>query len=297
MDEILLAYLQYLDIDLGKSPNTIASYRLDLTKFTAFLAQEKITSYDQVTSATIQLFLTHLKEQNYAVATSNRILSTLKNFYHFQLQEAYTIKNPMTLIRSAKKVKKLPQTLSVKQVEEIINAPDIQTNNGLRDRAILELMYATGLRVSELTELKLTELHLELGFLQTLGKGNKERIIPLGGEALYWMERYLSEVYPLYVRKGNDLQTVFLTHVGRKFTRQGIWKNLKKYVQLTEINFSVSPHMLRHSFATHLLENGADLRMVQELLGHTDISTTQIYTHISKHRLQEVYRKAFPRAY
>ena len=157
-------------------------------------------------------------------------------------------------------------------------------------------MYASGLRVSELTHLKMNELHLELGFIQTVGKGDKERIIPIGEEALFWIKKYLEEVYPIYAKKSTDSTILFLTQRGKQFTRQGIWKNLKKYVNLAGIDHEVSPHILRHSFATHLLENGADLRMVQELLGHSDISTTQIYTHVSKQRLQEIYRNSFPRA-
>ena len=204
--------------------------------------------------------------------------------------------NPMDLIQGAKNRKHLPKTLSSKEIDRLLEAPDTETNNGIRDRAILEVMYASGLRVSELTHLKMNELHLELGFIQTVGKGDKERIIPIGEEALFWIKKYLEEVYPVYSKKSTDSTILFLTQRGKQFTRQGIWKNLKKYVNLAGIDHEVSPHILRHSFATHLLENGADLRMVQELLGHSDISTTQIYTHVSKQRLQEIYRNSFPRA-
>lgn len=182
-------------------------------------------------------------------------------------------------------------------MEAIIQAPDTSSPHGLRDRAVIELMYATGLRVSELTHLKLADLHLDLGFIQTIGKGNKERLLPLGEPACQWLARYLDQVRPAFQAKSSQVGSwVFLTERGKAFTRQGIWKNLKKYVRQAGVQESVSPHVLRHSFATHLLENGADLRMVQELLGHSDISTTEVYTHVSHQRLQEVYRKAFPKA-
>lgn len=284
-------------IDLAKSENTVESYMLDLDKFVAFLKHQDINELSSIDYQTIRLYLSELSNQAYAVSSTNRMVSTLRNFFIFLVKEGYIQDNPMTLIESAKNRKKLPQSLSFKQVEAILEAPDTQTNNGIRDRAILELMYATGLRVSELTDLTISNIHLDLGFIQAIGKGNKERLIPLGEEAVFWLKKYLDEVYFIYKAKSKTSPTaLFLTQRGNQFTRQGIWKNLKKYVQLSGINKDISPHTLRHSFATHLLENGADLRMVQELLGHSDISTTQIYTHISKQRLQKVYRDTFPRA-
>ncbi|MBG9982320.1 site-specific tyrosine recombinase XerD [Aerococcaceae bacterium DSM 111020] len=298
MTELINDFLRYLQIDQGRSENTIQSYRLDLIKFADYLnnhhAELPITAIDQ---SMIQEYLAYMREQNYAASTTQRMLSSLRQFFNYLLREKIIEKSPMTLVDSPKKQKHLPDTLSMKQVEQIIEAVDINTNHGLRDRAIFELMYATGLRVSELIHLKMDEIHLSLGFIQTVGKGNKERIIPLGEEAAYWLERYLNEIRYVFAQKSSTpSNSVFLTHRGKPFTRQGIWKNLKKYVKLAGISVNVTPHMLRHSFATHLLENGADLRMVQELLGHSDISTTQIYTHISKYRLQEVYRRAHPRA-
>ncbi|MBG9983732.1 site-specific tyrosine recombinase XerD [Aerococcaceae bacterium DSM 111022] len=297
MIELVDNFLRYMQIDQGRSENTLKNYRLDLIKFNDFLNSEKIENIQNVNQQHIQLFLAHLREKGYASSTTNRMLSSLRQFFNHLLREGILDQSPMTLIDSPKKQKHLPDTLSVEQVDAIIGAVDINTNHGLRDRAIFELMYATGLRVSELTSLKLDELHLSLGFIQTIGKGNKERIIPLGEEATHWLERYLEEVrFQFSAKSKKPTNAVFLTQRGGAFTRQGIWKNLKKYVNLANISVNVTPHTLRHSFATHLLENGADLRMVQELLGHSDISTTQIYTHISKYRLQEVYRKAHPRA-
>lgn len=183
----------------------------------------------------------------------------------------------------------------MKEVERLIEAPDTTKNLGIRDRAILEVMYATGMRVSELIGLKLSDLHLSLGLVQTIGKGDKERIIPLGDYAIQWLERYLDEVRPLLVKDATEVH-VFVNNHGSGLSRQGIWKNLKQLVRDAGITKEVTPHTLRHSFATHLLENGADLRTVQELLGHADISTTQIYTHITKKRMTDVYKQHFPRA-
>jgi integrase/recombinase XerD len=296
MDELIDDYERYLLIDQGKSQNTIQSYMRDLKKFVTFINEQELVEINNINKDTIQLYIISLNKAGFAASTTNRMISTLKNFFHYLIREQKMDHNPMDLIQGAKNRKHLPKTLSSKEIDRLLEAPDTETNNGIRDRAILEVMYASGLRVSELTHLKMNELHLELGFIQTIGKGDKERIIPIGEEALFWIKKYLEEVYPVYSKKSTDSTILFLTQRGKQFTRQGIWKNLKKYVNLAGIDHEVSPHILRHSFATHLLENGADLRMVQELLGHSDISTTQIYTHVSKQRLQEIYRNSFPRA-
>ncbi|MBG9977318.1 site-specific tyrosine recombinase XerD [Ruoffia tabacinasalis] len=296
MDELIDDYERYLLIDQGKSQNTIQSYMRDLKKFVTFINEQELVEINNINKDTIQLYIISLNKAGFAASTTNRMISTLKNFFHYLIREQKMDHNPMDLIQGAKNRKHLPKTLSSKEIDRLLEAPDTETNNGIRDRAILEVMYASGLRVSELTHLKMNELHLELGFIQTVGKGDKERIIPIGEEALFWIKKYLEEVYPIYAKKSTDSTILFLTQRGKHFTRQGIWKNLKKYVNLAGIGHEVSPHILRHSFATHLLENGADLRMVQELLGHSDISTTQIYTHVSKQRLQEIYRNSFPRA-
>lgn len=295
--ELIEEFKRYLLIDQGKSENTIKSYQLDLTKFIDFLEVQNIIEITEVTQQTIQLFLASLRQAGYASSTTSRMISSLKQFFIYLMKEGIIKQNPLTLIQGPKKAQRLPKVLTMKEVEALIQSPDTSTLWGLRDRTILEVMYATGLRVTELTQLSLEELHLDLGFIQTVGKGDKERLVPLGEEAEYWLKEYLNLVRPSFARKGNTpTDSVFLTERGKPFTRQGIWKNLKKYVALANVDRDVSPHMLRHSFATHLLENGADLRMVQELLGHADISTTQIYTHISKQRLQKVYRQYFPRA-
>ncbi|WP_282919678.1 site-specific tyrosine recombinase XerD [Ignavigranum ruoffiae] len=291
------AFYRYLIIDLGRAQNTVVNYQRDLNKFKTYIAQEQL-ELDQVERATIQAYLYQLHQAGYAASSTARMISSLRQFFLFLLREGLRQDNPMALIELPKQAKRLPKAIQMDQINLLLNAPDIQTHWGIRDRAILETMYATGLRVSELISLKLIDLHLDLGFIQTLGKGNKERIIPLGDEAIFWLEKYLTEVRHIFLSKGTESASayIFLTQRGKPFTRQGIWKKIKKYTQSVGMGEDISPHMLRHSFATHLLENGADLRLVQELLGHADISTTQIYTHISKHRLQEVYRRSFPRA-
>lgn len=298
MPELLADFQQYLLIDQDKSKNTVQAYGRDLAKFLDYLKRNPKTDFQAIDYAYMQNFLAELKGRGYAASSTSRILSALKQFFHYLLKEGLIQQNPLQLVQGPKQEKKLPKVLSMAQVEAILQAPDESTLIGVRDRAILEVFYACGLRVSELVELQLAHLHLDLGFIQTLGKGDKERIVPLGEEAIHWLDQYLQDARPVFAAKktAKAANYIFLNERGRPFTRQGIWKNLNKYVQLAGINHRVSPHMLRHSFATHLLENGADLRMVQELLGHADISTTQIYTHISHHYLQEVYRKNFPRA-
>ncbi|MGX7092585.1 site-specific tyrosine recombinase XerD [Hutsoniella sourekii] len=290
-------FIRYLAIDLGRSENTQTSYRNDLHRFINYLKQEEIQSIQEVKELDIQAYLIDLKANNLSAATTSRHITSLKQFFQFLLRENIIQESPMSLIQAPKNKKHLPTILNTDEIDCLLEAPDTTTNNGLRDRSIFELMYASGLRVSELISLTMDELHLQMGFIQTVGKGNKERLVPIGGEAEYWLKRYLDEVRPIYANKSaNSNDSIYLTQRGNTFTRQGIWKNLNKYVQIAGIDKKISPHILRHSFASHLLENGADLRMVQELLGHSDISTTQIYTHLTKTRLQEVYRKNFPRA-
>lgn len=244
----------------------------------------------------ILAFLEKLKKENKSTATITRMISSLRRFHQFLRQERYTDHDPMQHIDTPKKAQKLPDTLSLKEVERLIDTPDTRKVLGIRDRAILEVLYATGLRVSELIQLQLSDIHLNMALLQTVGKGDKERIVPLGDLAIHWIEVYLSDARPILVKKNPSETALFVNNHGKKMTRQGIWKNLKAIVRAAGINKTVTPHTLRHSFATHLLENGADLRTVQELLGHADISTTQIYTHITKKRMTDVYKQYFPRA-
>lgn len=296
MNDIIQGYLQYLRIEQGLAVNTIQSYKRDLNKFCHYLGENKVSSFDTVKKSDIQAYLTLLNQEKLATSSISRMISALRQFHKYLVQEKVIMQNPMDDLKLPKKKQGLPKSLSMAEVEQLLNAPDTKTVLGLRDRAILEVLYATGLRVTELVTLTLTELHLDLGFIQTIGKGDKERIVPLGEEATFWIQEYLTTSRPTLSRGRVNSPYLFLNFHGKGFSRQGIWKNLKNLVRETGINKNVSPHMLRHSFATHILENGADLRIVQELLGHSDISTTQIYTHISKERMVESYRKHHPRA-
>jgi len=296
MQEQITDYLHYLTIERGLAENTKKSYQRDLLQYLAFLQEQQITDWQEIDRFTVVSFLQVLKESGRSNATIARMITSLRRFHQFLRQERYTDHDPMQHIDSPKKQQKLPDTLSLSEVEQLLATPNTKETLGLRDRAILEVMYATGLRVSELINLKLNDVHLEMGLLQTLGKGDKERIVPLGDIAIKWVQRYLSEARPHLTRKNPDEAYLFVNNHGSRLSRQGIWKNLKTIVQKAGIYKTVTPHTLRHSFATHLLENGADLRTVQELLGHADISTTQIYTHITKKRMTDVYKQYFPRA-
>lgn len=296
VNEDLEEYIRYLRIERGLADNTIESYNRDLKQYLNYLAKEELEEWSSIDRYTILSFLQHLKELKKSSATIIRMVSSLRKFHQYLKQEQRSSVDPMLHIDTPKKAQLLPKVLSMSEVEKIIETPNTDEILGLRDRAILEVMYATGLRVSELTELKMADLHLSLGLIQTIGKGDKERIIPIGDLAIKWIENYLK--YSRVKLEKNDKRSsyLFLNHHGRKLTRQGIWKNLKAVVEKAGIEKEVTPHTLRHSFATHLLENGADLRVVQELLGHSDISTTQIYTHITKQRMAKVYKTYHPRA-
>ena len=295
MEELIKEYLTYLQIERGLSANTRMSYERDLNHYLNFLKKNKVTDFNDVDRFTVMHFLQSLQAEGKANNSIIRMVSSMRRFHQYLRQERYTNQDPMQHIDTPKKGQTLPKILSLEEVERLIQTPDVTTPLGLRNRAILEVMYATGMRVSEVVNLKLSQLHLNLGLLKTIGKGDKERIIPLGSQAIRWLTRYLDEVRPILV-KDLDHEFVFVNHHGHQLTRQGIWKNLKQIVREAGIKKDVTPHTLRHSFATHLLENGADLRVVQELLGHADISTTQIYTHITKQRMADVYKKYFPRA-
>lgn len=297
LDNIIQEFLATLRVEEGLADNTVASYQNDLKKFQNYLSEQKIDSVTKIKQSDIIWQINQLNEAGLAVTTLSRYLSSLRHFFRFLRLENIIENNPMEKIALPKNRKHLPQVLSLDDVERLLEIPDINTALGLRDRAILEVMYATGMRVSELINLKLGDVHLELGFIQTIGKGDKERIMPLGEIAQEWLVRFVNEGRIKLVRDEEQTHNcIFLNNHGRPLSRQGIWKNMKRLCLQAGITKNVSPHTLRHSFATHLLENGADLRIVQELLGHTDISTTQIYTHIQQSYLRETYLKNHPRA-
>jgi len=294
MQIYLEAFLDYLRVEKGLSPNSILSYQRDLTKYLNFLRAQNIEDIKKVTKEDILDFLFSLREK-VCPSTVARSLSSIKNFHRFLLREKITNNDPSNLIETPKLEKKIPQVLSFDEVERIIKTPNLKKVQGIRDRAILELMYASGLRVSEVALLKVNDVNREVGFLRCRGKSSKERIVPLGSTALKFLEKYLKEARPK-LAKGGGSPYLFLAQGGRPLTRQSIWKMIKELVKRARIKKRVSPHTLRHSFATHLIERGADLRSVQEMLGHASITTTQIYTHINKLRLKEIHLRFHPRA-
>ena len=288
-------YLHYLKVERGLSENTINSYGIDLKLFLEYLRENEIPSFKQVNKEVIVNYMQSEKNNNKANSSILRSVSSLRKFFQYLAQEKIIEKDPMLLIDTPKKKQHLPQVLTKEEVEKLLRSPNTGQVLGLRDRVMLELMYATGLRISEIINLKLEDLHLTMGTLQTLGKGHKERIVPVGDEAIKWVNRYLEEARPKLLKQKRS-NYLFLNFHGNNLTRQGVWKNLKAEVRKAGIQKNITPHTLRHSFATHILENGADLRIVQKLLGHADISTTQIYTHLSNKQLADIYNRAHPRA-
>jgi len=292
-EELIQLFLDYLLVEKGASENTRLSYARDLKKFLYFLKRRK-KNPEQVTSAELSLFLQEQSRAGLSPRSLARLGSSLRSFFRFLLIDGYLKKNPAATLATPRSWFNLPHFLTVAEVEKLIQQPKEDEPRGKRDRAILELLYATGLRVSELIKLEMDQVNLKAGYLICRGKGGKERVVPFGSSAQAALRRYLSEVRPLLIKKESPY--LFLTRQGKPFTRQGLWKLLHHYAVLAGLEEKVSPHVLRHSFATHLLERGADLRSVQILLGHSQITTTQIYTHLSRKWLREVYDRFHPRA-
>ena len=287
-------FLHYLAVERGLADNTLASYHHDLQQFASFLSERK-AGVESTTAALIVDYLEGLERKGRKPATISRHLATLKSFYHFLLRERVINQDPTADLESPRLSRRLPRVLSVDEVEFLLGQPHTGRPAGLRDKAMLELIYATGLRVSELVSLNVGQVNLEMGVVRCLGKGQRERMVPMGSIAAYWVRRYLEQARPQMIRSSED-EALFVNHQGQRLTRQGFWKILKKYARQARLDAGITPHTLRHSFATHLLENGADLRVVQELLGHADISTTQVYTHLTRRHLREVYQRTHPRA-
>lgn len=287
-------FLKFLAIEKGLSSNTVESYGRDLRQFDAYLSSRALPGFGDVSRRDIQVYLRTRKEDLLSSRSLARHLVALRTFYRFLIRENRVHSDPTENIDSPMDWQRLPKTISLEDVERLLNFPKGEKPAGIRDDALIELLYATGLRISEITELTLQALNLESGFLIATGKGRKQRIVPMGEIALLKIRRYLDEARER-IAGGRISDRVFLNRSGTGFSRQGCWKLLKKYARLAGINRKVSPHMLRHSFATHLLERGADLRTVQSLLGHADLSTTQIYTHVTRSRLKEIHQKHHPR--
>jgi len=287
----LALFLDHLRVERGLSPNTVEAYRSDLEKFFRGCPRNPA----DVGRDDIRAFLSREREAGLSPATSGRRLVALRTFYRFLLLERRTPSDPTENIAAPKAFKRLPGYLTEEEVEALLGAPDAITPTGLRDRAMLETLYATGMRVSELTGVSTERLHLDSGFVIVMGKGSKERVVSLGEEATDWIRRYIAEARPVLLKKRQSSH-LFVTARGGGMSRQNVWIWITRYARAAGVTKHLSPHTLRHSFATHLLEHGADLRSVQTLLGHADISTTQIYTHVEQERLKRIYRQFHPRA-
>jgi len=291
MEALLKVFSDYLAIEKRLSLNTVAAYCRDMAHFEKILKGQAV---ETIGGSDLRSALLQMKQGGLSSSSLARRLSSVKAFFKFLKSENLISKDPAEILESPHLTKKLPDTLSTEEVEALLGAPETKTSAGLRDQAMLELLYGTGLRVSELVCLRLSDLDLQVGYLRTMGKGSKERVTPIGEPAIDAVKSYCISGRPDYL-KGRSSSYLFLTRRGTRMTRQGFWKLLKSYVRKVNIRKTVSPHTLRHAFATHLLENGADLRSVQMMLGHSDISTTQIYTHILDERMRKIHSQFHPR--
>ncbi len=289
--------MEYLTVELGLSENTRAAYLRDLRLLQKYLGCQSEEELAAVDRRQLLLYMKQLKNEGRSPATIARKLASIKAFYRFLAAERYISSNPADVIEAANKGVHLPKVLSVEEVEALLDEPDATTVEGFRDKTMLEVLYATGMRVSELLNVPINNVNLQMKYIIAFGKGSKERIIPLGRTAVSYLEKYLQEIRPQLVKDGvKQIDNLFVNLWGGPMTRQRFWEIIKSYGKSAGINKNITPHMLRHSFATHLLDNGTDLRVVQELLGHADIATTQIYTHLTNKRLRAVYDKTHPRA-
>lgn len=296
MQDLIGDFINYLAVERGLASNTLESYGRDLRQYYEYLQTKgKLTSLREASRANVISYLLQMEKAGKSPATIARRLAALKSFYQFLVRESMVERDPTANLESPKLDRKLPKVLTVREVETLLRQPKTGTVNGLRDKAMLEVLYATGIRVSELVSLAVADVNLEMRYVRCLGKGSKERLVPLGTIACQAVTEYLARGRPKIVKDPGE-RSLFVNHHGRRMTRQGFWKIIKKYASEAGIKKSITPHTLRHSFATHLLENGADVRAVQEMLGHADIATTQVYTHINRGRLRDVYKNSHPRA-
>ena len=300
MQDQVNAFLEYLEVEQGYSPNTIAAYRNDLGQFLAYLEgldpAARPRGWGNVTRDHVVGYILSLREREYSANTIARKIASVKSFFgHLRAQGEVNV-NPTDHLETPKAEKHLPETMSPEEVERLLNAPKLETAAGKRDKAMLELLYAAGLRVSELVALNVEDVDFEEGVVRCFGKGQKERVLPVYQRAMDYLNLYLEEGRPVLLRENDDQPALFLNRRGRRLTRQGLWLIIKRYVEEANIETHVTPHTLRHSFATHMLRGGAGLREVQEMLGHAHISTTQIYTHVTADHLREAYDETHPRA-
>jgi integrase/recombinase XerD len=291
---LLDGFYNYMVAERRLAPNTVESYARDLARYIAFIAQGNTLQLKQCTRSDLTRFLTQQQSQGISARSLARMLSSIKTFYNYLILEGVLVQNPFQDVRTPQLDKRLPVVMTREEVEALIMAPDTETPLGLRDRAFFEVLYAAGLRVSELIGLKMDNLNMEAGFIIVTGKGSKQRVVPLGEVALGWLRDYLMQVRPVLMKRSVN-SCVFVNRGGTAMSRQGFWKLIKKYCLAAGIAKTISPHTLRHSFATHILEGGADLRSVQVMLGHADIDTTQIYTHVANTTLKKIHETYHPR--
>nr|WP_046003521.1 site-specific tyrosine recombinase XerD [Pseudoalteromonas rubra]KJZ12086.1 tyrosine recombinase XerD [Pseudoalteromonas rubra] len=293
--ELIESFLDMLFLEQGLSDNTLAAYRADLDKFVRYVSGELDDKpLLTITGADVEAYLAYRVDQGLKPRSTARAMSALKRFYAHWVTKQVIAASPMTHIAQPKLSQALPKTLSEQEVEALLSAPDVEDAMGLRDKAMLELLYATGLRVTELVGLRMEQINLRQAVLLVRGKGGKERMVPMGEEALHWVEQFLKVGRAQMVKHANDF--VFPSKRGIGMTRQTFWHRIKHYAMLADVKSPLSPHTLRHAFATHLLNHGADLRVVQMMLGHSDLSTTQIYTHVASERLKSLHQQHHPRA-
>jgi integrase/recombinase XerD len=295
MEVLLDSFLSYLAVEKGLSENTLESYGRDLRKFIRFAEESGLGSAGEIRYSHILDYLSQFKEKGFNATTIVRSIVSIRQFFKYLLMEKIIEEDPAARIGTPKMKKGLPGVITLDEVESLLSAPDESTPEGLRDSAMLEALYATGIRVSELIGLKLNDVNFELGFVVVYGKGSKERIVPMGDKARQKLIEYLGSSRPTLL-KSREAKALFVTRLGKGMTRQGFWKIIKQHTLKAGIAKKISPHTLRHSFATHLLERGADLRTIQIMLGHSDISTTQIYTHVESERLKVIHKKYHPRS-
>lgn len=295
MESLIEGFISYLGVERGLAQNTLMAYRRDLLHYSAFLENHGVQTPDMVSRERITEYLFQLKKGGLQVTSICRRLAAIKMFHRFLARESFAREDPTALIETPRIWKRVPDVLSQKEAAQLIKAAQGRDWQNIRDTAIIELLYASGMRVSELADLKWEHVNFDVGYIRCSGKGSKERIVPIGRQARKAIREYLDNVRPGLIRKGQNPSELFLSRLGRRLSRQSIWKLIKHYALNAGIRKELKPHTLRHSFATHLLECGADLRSVQEMLGHADISTTQIYTHVDRERLRQVHKQFHPR--
>lgn len=295
MKAFLQEYLSVLKLERNLSENTISSYKNDLSSLINYFQGINISDFSKVSYLQLTEFFKLLEKTGLTSTTAARYFSSIKSFFNYLYQKNYITNNPVERLSPPKLSKNLPVVLTVEEIDSILNIPDVTKKSGLRDKALLELLYACGTRISELINLKVSDLFFNEEVIRVFGKGSKERIIPVGSSAIKWVEEYLLNSRPLLEKRLKSENILFLNIRGMQLTRMGMWKIIDKYVKLSGVRKEVHPHTFRHSFATHLLEGGADLRAVQEMLGHADISTTQIYTHIDRDYIKQVHKDFHPR--